>query len=67
MEEPGDRPGLLVLPVRTREAAHRRLDREAVLAKALRLGVLAQKGPSLITRHSLTSPRDPSERVTVGR
>ncbi len=36
-----------------------------MFAKALRFGVLAQKGPGLITRHRRTSPRDPSERVTV--
>ena len=52
VEEPGDRPGLLVFAaVLSREAAHGGLHGEAVFPKALRLRVLAQKIPGFIARH----------------
>ena len=51
VEQPRDRPGLLVLTELHRERAHDRLHGEPVLAQAVRLGVLAEEIPSLVAIH----------------
>jgi hypothetical protein len=51
VDEADDAPGVLVLAGLAGEVAHDGLDREAVLAQAIALGVLAEKVPGSLTVH----------------